>query len=180
MPVLSERIILLPGADGNSSGAVSIKRSGQVVELSRALEQTESYDQGAFTAPTVASSLPVQYRGVVQNLPVAPSHYVLYYASGNANLSKEAQEILAHVLEDVRTRPFPNVQVVGYTDTVGSEEVNLKVSQQRAESVLDFLVKGGVAKDIMTVIGRGKNLLAVPTPDNTPEPKNRRVEISVR
>jgi outer membrane protein OmpA-like peptidoglycan-associated protein len=74
----------------------------------------------------------------------------------------------------------PDVQVIGHTDTAGSNAVNDPLSQQRAEVVRRGLVARGIPADRVTATGRGERELAVPTADGVAEPRNRRVEILVR
>ncbi len=70
--------------------------------------------------------------------------------------------------------------VWGFTDTVGTPEYNQALSERRANAVADYLAGKGVSRDRMVVQGFGETNLAVPTPDQTPEPRNRRVEIRRR
>lgn len=70
--------------------------------------------------------------------------------------------------------------VWGFTDTVGTPEYNQGLSERRAEAVAEYLESQGVSRDRMVTRGFGETNLAVPTPDQTPEPRNRRVEIRRR
>jgi outer membrane protein OmpA-like peptidoglycan-associated protein len=70
--------------------------------------------------------------------------------------------------------------VVGHTDTVGSEADNAALAMQRAETVRDLLVKDGLDPKMIEVDSHGEKNLLIPTPDNTDEPRNRRVEVTVR
>jgi OOP family OmpA-OmpF porin len=70
--------------------------------------------------------------------------------------------------------------VWGFTDTVGTEEYNQGLSERRADAVADYLESRGVTRDRLVIRGFGETNLAVQTPDETPEPRNRRVEIRRR
>jgi outer membrane protein OmpA-like peptidoglycan-associated protein len=72
------------------------------------------------------------------------------------------------------------VVVIGHTDRVGTVEYNDRLSLQRAERVRAELVRLGVDPARISVEGRGEREPLVPTPDEMPEPQNRRVEVSVR
>lgn len=63
--------------------------------------------------------------------------------------------------------------IAGYTDTVDTAEYNQKLSEDRARSIAQFFRRKGFTFPIFYQ-GFGENVLAVPTPDNTPEEKNRR------
>ena len=70
--------------------------------------------------------------------------------------------------------------VIGHTDTVGSTDANDKLSQKRAAAVREILVAAGVPAQKIETAGRGERELLVKSDDEVAEPKNRRVEISVR
>ena len=70
--------------------------------------------------------------------------------------------------------------VWGFTDNVGTEAYNLKLSERRAEAVAAYLESQGVSRDRMVIKGFGMTNLAVETPPQTPEARNRRVEIRRR
>jgi outer membrane protein OmpA-like peptidoglycan-associated protein len=72
------------------------------------------------------------------------------------------------------------VQITGHTDTVGSTADNDVLSLKRAGEIREALAVQGLNLTITRAVGRGERELLVPTPDNTAEPRNRRVEIIVR
>ena len=71
-------------------------------------------------------------------------------------------------------------QVVGYTDSDGSPDANLALSQERADAVKAYLVDQGVPEGDLTTLGRGEADPIVPndTPEN--KAKNRRIELIVQ
>jgi OmpA family len=105
--------------------------------------------------------------------------YLVTFALDAATLTTQDRQVISQAAADYRAGGAPQISVTGYTDTSGSAEHNLVLSQQRAETVADALVQEGVpATDIVT-IGRGEEDLLVPTADGVVEPRNRRVEIVV-
>ncbi|MGH8751809.1 MAG: OmpA family protein, partial [Burkholderiales bacterium] len=90
------------------------------------------------------------------------------------------EPIVPEVFAEIARRPAPEVVVIGHTDAVGTLEYNDTLSLQRAKKVRDDLVKLGIPTEHIRVAGRGKRELLVPTRDEVSEPRNRRVEISVR
>jgi outer membrane protein OmpA-like peptidoglycan-associated protein len=69
--------------------------------------------------------------------------------------------------------------VEGFTDTVGSDDFNLKLSQQRADTVRDYLVTQGLADGTVTATGFGKTNPVADNESSAGRQKNRRVEIIV-
>jgi outer membrane protein OmpA-like peptidoglycan-associated protein len=101
------------------------------------------------------------------------------FATGKYDLRPEAQIVLAKLSGIILSHPGLNLAVEGYTDSVGSEDFNLKLSQQRADTVRDYLVNQGLPNSFVTAKGFGE---ADPVADNgTPagRQQNRRVEIVV-
>jgi outer membrane protein OmpA-like peptidoglycan-associated protein len=101
------------------------------------------------------------------------------FATGKYDLRPEAQVVLAKLSGIILSHPGLNLAVEGFTDTVGSDDFNLKLSQQRADGVRQYLVTQGLADSTVSATGFGK---ANPVADNgtaAGRQKNRRVEIIV-
>lgn len=98
---------------------------------------------------------------------------------GKFSLSEDAKLKLARLSGVILSHPGLNLAIEGYTDSTGSEDFNLKLSQQRADTVRSFLVSQGLLPDAVTAAGLGEDR---PIADNTTaagRQKNRRVEIIV-
>jgi hypothetical protein len=105
--------------------------------------------------------------------------YLVTFGLNGTTLTQEDRRVLARAAEDYRRTGTARVTVTGYTDTSGSADYNLQLSQQRAQVVASELIREGIpATDIVT-LGRGEENLLVPTADGVNEPRNRRVEIVV-
>lgn len=94
-----------------------------------------------------------------------------------SNIDQAAARILRENVKEIMGAAKFHIRVNGYTDHVGGDQYNLRLSQRRAEEVARFYIKNGVAESRLTVRGLGK--APVPCMDQTPEQgcrKNRRVE----
>jgi outer membrane protein OmpA-like peptidoglycan-associated protein len=101
------------------------------------------------------------------------------FDTGQYSLKPGAREKLAKVAGILLAYPGLNIEVGGYTDNVGGDEMNQKLSENRAGSVRDYLVNEGVTADSVSAKGFG-NTLPVATNDNaTGRQQNRRVELVV-
>ena len=108
-----------------------------------------------------------------------PGRYLVFFAFDRAELTDEDRQTVAQAAEDYRRTGTAQITATGHTDTSGSAEYNLGLSQRRAEAVAAELIRLGVpAADIVTM-GQGEEDLLVPTADGVREPRNRRVEILV-
>lgn len=78
------------------------------------------------------------------------------FAFGKANLKPQAQATLDGIYGEIAQINSAKVAVAGYTDRIGSEASNLKLSQRRADTVANYLVAKGVAAQDITATGYGK------------------------
>jgi OOP family OmpA-OmpF porin len=120
------------------------------------------------------------YPDVMQALPEKPRSFTLRFEENGTKLTAESAMMVEDIRQEILKRAVPEVTVIGHTDRVGSEEDNLRLSRARAEAIRDILIAGGVPAQIIQAIGLGELEPEVMTEDGVAEPRNRRVEISVR
>ena len=104
---------------------------------------------------------------------------LVFFDWDKATLTPEGDRLIQLAADAFKQGGSPRIDLTGYTDTSGSVKYNLGLSRRRADAVRNRLLKLGVRADAITVTGRGKENLRVPTADNVREPQNRRVEIVV-
>jgi outer membrane protein OmpA-like peptidoglycan-associated protein len=121
-----------------------------------------------------------EFGAVLSELPEAPRHFNLYFRVDTSELTEESRAILPDVMSAVAARKVPEVTVIGHTDTTGSTASNYQLGLQRAQTVRDLLLKAGLDASMIEVSSHGEADLLQSTPDNTAEPRNRRVEITIR
>ena len=78
------------------------------------------------------------------------------FAFGKANLKPQAQAALDGIYGEIAQINSAKVAVAGYTDRIGSDAFNVKLSQQRAETVANYFVAKGVSADAISATGYGK------------------------
>jgi outer membrane protein OmpA-like peptidoglycan-associated protein len=99
------------------------------------------------------------------------------FASGKADLKPESEEILMKVLNTLTAYPDITIRIEGYTDNTGSLALNMKLSQKRAEAVMNWLIERGIDPSRLEAVGLGPNN---PIADNSTKEgraQNRRIEI---
>ena len=101
---------------------------------------------------------------------------IIYFDFDKFNLSEVSKEKIKLFLDNYSSN-IVEYLVVGHTDTKGTKKYNLSLSIKRAEVVKEILVNYGINKSSIRILGKGEELLAVDTPDDTKQPANRRVEI---
>ncbi|MCB9760160.1 MAG: OmpA family protein [Alphaproteobacteria bacterium] len=104
----------------------------------------------------------------------------IYFESGKATIKRSSYSLLDEIATVIKANPqIKKIRIEGHTDADGSDVANLKLSQDRAKAVMDYLVEAGVEAGRLSSAGFGES---VPIADNdTPEGKaqNRRVEFLI-
>jgi len=103
----------------------------------------------------------------------------LLFDAGKATLQTASQEQLANVAAILKAYPLIRIRIGGYTDNTGDPAINLRLSEERADNVMDELVRLGIDPDRMSARGYGEQN---PVADNATEEgrqKNRRISLRV-
>lgn len=171
-------VTLLSGEPGSNVGAVAV------------FDPKSGAEAGALTAENTLTALggkfavkpadPKLYASLIDALPPPPALFTLYFLEGTTKLTPDSEPVLKQVFAEIARRPGAEVQITGHTDTVGKDSDNDLLSRRRARDILEALVAQGLNPTISRAVGRGARDLLVKTPPNTAEPRNRRVEVTVR
>jgi outer membrane protein OmpA-like peptidoglycan-associated protein len=180
-PASRDIIVLLPDDQGKT-GAIVVSSAGVERRLDRP-GQTVTVEAGSPPGlPTVMPGQEVQAIAgpALAALPKPPARFILYFGHDSADITVESQALLKKVLGTIRDRAPVDISVVGHTDTVGKREYNCALSLKRAKAVASILLGKGVDPSTLDITYHGKDNPLVPTGDQVSEPRNRRVEITVR
>ncbi|HET6196477.1 MAG TPA: OmpA family protein [Acetobacteraceae bacterium] len=137
--------------------------------------------RGLRIAPPAPGQPPSQAHVAAAASAAAPSiNLSVLFATGSTELTPQAVAVLnslGKALSD-ETLAHYRFRIEGHTDTVGTREYNLDLSNRRAAAVVDYLASNfHIDRSRVEAIGMGEDQLLVPTPDQTPEPRNRRVHV---
>jgi outer membrane protein OmpA-like peptidoglycan-associated protein len=109
--------------------------------------------------------------------PAPARTFLVFFDWDKYNLTPRATEIIAEAASDAKTANVTTLDVSGFTDTTGTAEYNMALSQRRAEAVATQLESDGVPASAIEIHAFGMTHLLVPTGPGVREPQNRRVEI---
>lgn len=179
-PVRDDLYVLVPDKDGKT-GVLSVESGGQQTVLDQPYASARVTEPGRVTAGPITEQETRQAFGAALDAqPPRPISFVLYFLEARDELTPDSRLLLNRIVDEIARRPAPEIIVIGHTDRVGAVPYNDALSLRRAERVRDELVKVGIAADRIRLAGRGEREPLVPTADEVPEPRNRRVEINVR
>ncbi len=172
-------VVLLPNDDG-STGKV-------VVNTAAGTTQLEKKNEGALLSGAAGKPFIVSEEKIAQDFGVAlaaspktPVSFPLYFETGGARLTSASQADVPKVLNEISSRPAPDISIIGHTDTAGDAEANYRLGLTRAKATAEIIGTTRISADRVSIESHGEKNLLIRTPDNTDEPRNRRVEITVR
>jgi outer membrane protein OmpA-like peptidoglycan-associated protein len=120
------------------------------------------------------------FAGALAASPQKPLSFYLYFEGGTSTLTAESMADVPNIIAEISKRPGVDISIIGHTDTVGEEQNNARLSLERAKSVAALFKDAMPDAEKVTIDSHGEKNLLVATPDETDEPKNRRVEVMVR
>ena len=174
--------VLLPDPDGSvgeiavttGKGTRIVSQADHATEVSSAQElpsQPERMDQ---------ETIQEKFGMALAADPGQPVIFNLYFRSGTNQLTETSKKLLPDILTAIGTRKSKDISVVGHTDRVGAADLNFRLSRKRADAIKSLLVSRGVEPNLIYVDAHGESNPLIATADEVAEPKNRRVDVTVR
>jgi outer membrane protein OmpA-like peptidoglycan-associated protein len=176
------RFVLLPD-EGGRVGQITVTTDGGSRTLSEAHAATSvGSTRAAPSAPETVDSGDIQatWGDALAASPMRPRTFLFYFLFDSDELTEQSRAQMPAILESIRRFPAPEVAVIGHTDRVGPETVNARLALDRAEAIRGVLIDAGIEPALLEVTSHGEANPIVPTADEVPEPRNRRVEVTVR
>lgn len=126
--------------------------------------------------PDTAAGTPVDSRGC----PEIPNLEGVHFEFDKAMLTAEAKSIMETAAETLRRNPYVKVEIVGHTDSIGTDSYNQKLSEARARAVSDFLESLGISSERIHDSGRGETAPVADNGSREGRRANRRVELTAQ
>ena len=172
-------------ADSQAASAEAIAAAQADAEKSRlaTLQAQQAAQQADSDKAAMRARLSEQLNSILQTRDSARGLIVsmsdVLFDTGKYSLKPGAREKLAKVAGILLAYPGLDIEVGGYTDNVGGDEMNQKLSENRAGSVRDYLVQEGVSTNSVTARGFGETLPVASNDSAAGRQRNRRVELLV-
>lgn len=177
----SDLVVLLSDSDG-ATGRVIVSNPSGAIDLGSPRASTRVSANQAPSEVAVMSEAEVRrlFGNVLSALPPAAQHFTLQFRFESDELTEESRAVVGDILQAVKKRPVPEVAVIGHTDTTGTSTANYELGLKRASMIRSLLIATGLNKSLIEVTSHGEGDLLVQTADEVLEPRNRRVEITIR
>jgi outer membrane protein OmpA-like peptidoglycan-associated protein len=175
-------IALLPDPESGITGRARVANEFGAVSLAapRAATQVSADGPPGAVSTMDEDEVARRFGAALAALPPEPRHFTLHFKFESDTLTDESSQEVPEILRAVKRLAVPEVVVVGHTDTLGDANANVALGLKRAMSVRNVLVAAGIPPSMIEVASHGEADLLVNTRNNTAEPRNRRVAISVR
>jgi OOP family OmpA-OmpF porin len=179
-PKVNTYVVLLPEENGTST-AVIVGEGASALTLDRPFSAATVDSAGKIDrkSPTAAEANQT-FAAALAAQPPKPISFTLYFETNSTQITPGSRPQLEALMADAARRQAVEVQVTGHTDRVGTDADNDRLSLQRAEAVRTMLVQSGIKATFIRAVGRGEREPLVPTADEQPEARNRRVEVILR
>ena len=167
----------------SSANALSLAQSDADQSRLAAQQAQQAAQQSEADKVAMRTRLSEQLNSILQTRDSARGLIVsmsdVLFDTGKYSLKPGAREKLAKVAGILLAYPGLNIAVGGYTDNVGGDEMNQRLSEHRADSVRDYLVQQGVATNSLSSKGFGNTLPVASNDNSVGRQQNRRVELLV-
>ena len=171
-------VTLLENTDG-SVGAVTVNGAAGETVIAKA-NTGAKLDGSAESFAVSQEQLQEDFGQALSARPELPDTYLLYFELTGMQLTSESQALIPKIKERIVQRKGVDVSIIGHSDTVGAEAMNAKLALKRAEFVKEMFDPKALNITEITLTSHGEKNLLVKTADEVKEPKNRRVEVTVR
>jgi outer membrane protein OmpA-like peptidoglycan-associated protein len=175
-------VVLVPDADTGKTGRARVSNRSGFVDLTVEGDATlvAVNRRPGRNVPLTEAEVKRMAGEILTALPPPPRRFTLHFLFESDELTEESRALVPEILSIVKALVVPELVVVGHTDTMGDPAANIELGYARATTILNLLVDAGLDISNIAVASHGEADPLVATPDETPEPRNRRVEIAVR
>ena len=173
--------VLLPDSDTRTAGDARVSNTFGAVDLA---DERDAAVAASDRSPVLGKLSEADVRNIfgdaLSALPPAPQSFTLFFRFESDELTDQSKALIPQVLAAVKKHVVQDVVVIGHTDTAGTQQANYELGLKRAMMVRNLLVDAGLDGSRIDATSVGELDPLVKTPDDTPQPRNRRVDIAVR
>ncbi len=180
-PAPKSTIILLDNDKDHNAIVVSTDKGSKFLDKPNTLVNlTDKKASPGKTLHITQKEIKKRFKDTLKATPPKAVTLLLYFKPNSTELTDASKEDLKKAIKIIQKRLPCMVDIIGHTDTTGSQKINISLSLKRAKIIKQILIDKGVDEKLLTAVGYGENDLQVETKDNIAEAKNRNVEIFIK
>lgn len=175
----TDRLTLLENEPGQDVGAVAvIDKKGRETLVDRA--NSEAALRSGPSRVRQVKELRPEYASLIGTLPPKATAFVIKFPVNSSEIPVEQRGVLELIRNELSVRPGAQIEVAGFTDSTGEDDLNDRISAERAKAVAEQLRGFGFPVDDADAVGRGEDEAKAKLGDNVQNEEYRRVEVIVR
>lgn len=175
----TSRVTLLENESGQDTGSVAILNPDGSETVLDAANKEARLGVGDTRVRSV-SAVRKTDAALLDSLPPPARSFTIPYDTNQSAVGTEQQAVLNQIRAELAKRPGAQIEVAAFTDSIGSESDNYRLSQDRAQNVAIWLRDNGFAIDKGDAVGRGEYEALKTAGDNKDLPEFRRVDVIIR
>ena len=177
----SDKLTLVQNEDGNETGAVAIideKTGADKAVIDTKLTETKLTNRPKSRA---VKELKPAYTELFSRLPPKAVPFTILFGFKETRIPEAQRGTIDNIREALKDRPGAQIEVAGFTDSMGPDTINERISYERALAVVQELREGGFTVEDEDAVGRGEIAARANNgPDEYPNELFRKVEVIVR
>jgi len=176
------QVVLIPDPVGKV-GEIIIKNKTGSQTITKAGHMSEVRDEATATtpqAPMADKDIDRIFGAALAALPEQPVTFILYFKPESTDLTEASRKVLSSVRTAIDSRKSQDIRVIGHADRMGTKAYNYDLSRRRALRIRRILADKSLKPASIEIGYHGEANPLIKTPDGVPEPRNRRVEVTIR
>jgi outer membrane protein OmpA-like peptidoglycan-associated protein len=176
-----EKVAVILGDKSGKKNAITVRSKDTKLKIDKPLTQVKIRKDGKLSKPVKISKKELNKNfGTVINAIPKKAFSINIFFKKDIKLEDIYIIKLFQIKQEIKRRKPCEVEIIGYSDTKGSDEKNLILSKKRAELIKTLIDETKVEIENINLRALGESNLLVSTKDDTTEPKNRRVEVIIK
>jgi outer membrane protein OmpA-like peptidoglycan-associated protein len=175
-------VVLIPDPDGHVGQLVVANEGGQQIlnEKNQSVRVADLKTAPGKVKTMSAEEIQDTFADALAAEPLPPVKFILHFMPDSDQLTDESRAVLPDIFQTIQSRQSTDIVISGHTDTVGEKNYNYTLSLERAQAIFKILEAQGAVPAHITVTSHGEGNPLIKTADEVAEPKNRRVEVTIR
>ena len=173
-------VLMDSGKDKNSIVVSNEKSKTSLDEIGAYVELTDKNKSASEVKMMSKEEINKRFSKALAIAAPKPMKYILYFQPNSKELDESSKLKLEEALKTIKERSPCMVDIIGHTDTTGSNAINIKVSLKRAKYIESLIRERKIKIVSLVSKGYGEEDLLIPTADDVEEVRNRNVEIYIK
>jgi outer membrane protein OmpA-like peptidoglycan-associated protein len=180
-PAPKEKVAIILGDKSGKKNAITLNSKDAKLKIDKPLTQVKIRENGSLSKPKKISKkeLSTNFGNVIKAIPKKAFSTNIFFKNG-IKLQNDYIIKLFQIKHEIKRRKPCEVEIIGHSDTKGSNEKNIILSKKRADLIKILIDETKAEIENINIRALGESNLLIATKDNVSQPQNRRVEVIIK